>query len=439
MSSAEESLMALLEAMLTLAARNAPARPPKPQVKAGGHQEEHFVDLTEDEREEFSCNICYQILKETMQCSNNHKFCHSCLFVWSTTGQYANRIRCPVCRTHGYYFRNNDIDERIGAKKVKCLMESCSWTGLLKYLGSHRHTTYSDPNAQGSEEGSSSVTSMPRLAQASPRIPSSNTSRFVGTGLTTQGNQEVHPTPRYSLFPNATLSRDSPSSLSSTSQETVVEIPRRSNAATNTRYNNRAPLRRVPNVRASINSRITFNHFGPTTDNNNNLEDESPPLTDRSSTVGETADSSATVNAGGHTPRPPSGPRTTTNTRRLPRLVNPPPQRSRYQPPEALALSSRARPRPQENLVEIRDSLRESRSRLDSLMSTFSGELDSSRQEMIDFQLERERQRREQLEEVRELGQRLGQVASELRRLLEHRRFITSFSDNDDDENENDI
>ncbi|KAH9512721.1 hypothetical protein Btru_038010 [Bulinus truncatus] len=90
MSSAEESLMALLEAMLTLAAR------PKPQVKPGGHQEEHFLDLTEDERNEFSCNICYQILKETMQCVNNHKFCHSCLLVWSTTGQYTNRIRCPV-------------------------------------------------------------------------------------------------------------------------------------------------------------------------------------------------------------------------------------------------------------------------------------------------------------------------------------------------------
>ncbi|XP_012945564.1 solute carrier organic anion transporter family member 1C1 [Aplysia californica] len=71
-------------------------------------------------------------------------------------------------------------------------------------------------------------------------------------------------------------------------------------------------------------------------------------------------------------------------------------------------------------------------------MSSFSGELDRSRQEMADFQQERERQRREQLEEVRELGQRLGQVASELRRLLEHRRHLPVFSDDDDDDDEED-
>ena len=62
-------------------------------------------------------------------------------------------------------------------------------------------------------------------------------------------------------------------------------------------------------------------------------------------------------------------------------------------------------------------------------MSTFSGELERSRQEMAEFQVERERQRREQLTEVQELGRRLGQVASELRHLLDHRRFRPSESD----------
>lgn len=67
-------------------------------------------------------------------------------------------------------------------------------------------------------------------------------------------------------------------------------------------------------------------------------------------------------------------------------------------------------------------------------MSSFAGEVDRNRQEMADFQQERERARREQLDEVRELGQRLGQVAGELRRLLENRRHQTIFSDDDDDE-----
>lgn len=70
---------------------------------------------------------------------------------------------------------------------------------------------------------------------------------------------------------------------------------------------------------------------------------------------------------------------------------------------------------------------------MDNIMTSFSGELDRGRQEIAEFQLERERRRQEQLEEVRELGQRLGQVASELRRLLEQRRHIHNFSDDDDD------
>ncbi|CAL1526528.1 unnamed protein product [Lymnaea stagnalis] len=433
MSSAEEGLMALLEAMLTLAARD--VRRPKPIVKPGGHPEEHFLDLTEDERDEFSCNICYQVLKETMQCVNNHKFCHSCLLVWSTTGQYANRIRCPVCRTHGYYFRNSEVDERIGAKKVKCLIESCSWTGLLKYFASHRHTTYGGANT--GNEDNSSVTTMPRLAQASPHINLTNT-RFSGTGLSTHGNSDANITmsPRFSLFGSSTLTPESPSSQSSTSQETVIELPRRSNVNPSTRFHNRPPLRRIPDTRAASYNRITFSHTGPNIDSSNNVEDESPPLSERSTQLDVTENS--TVSGGsGLTPRPPSGPRTassTVNMRRLPRIVNPPPQPHRYQPPEAMSLNVSGRPRPSENLGEIRDRLQESRSRLDNLMTSFSGELDRSRQEMAQFQQERERQRREQLEEVRELGQRLGQVASELRRLLEHRRFISSFSDEDEDD-----
>lgn len=55
-SSAEESLMALLEAMLTLAASEV-IRPKPPAVKPGGYPEEHFLDLTDEEKDEFSCNI----------------------------------------------------------------------------------------------------------------------------------------------------------------------------------------------------------------------------------------------------------------------------------------------------------------------------------------------------------------------------------------------
>ncbi|RUS87961.1 hypothetical protein EGW08_004239 [Elysia chlorotica] len=463
MSSAEEGLMALLEAMLTLAARES-RRPKPPAVKPGGHPEEHFTDLTEEEKEEFTCSICYQILKECMQCVNNHKFCHSCLLVWSTTGQYANRIRCPVCRTHGYYFRNGELDDRIGEKKVKCLMESCSWSGLLKHLSSHRHTTYGASAGAGDSDSYSSC--MPRLAQASPRTIPLGSSRFFGTGLTTQSHAENSnfPPPRSSNF----VVRASPSSLSSsTSQESVIELPARPTRTLTLNNSRPPPVRRAGNIRNSMGpNRITFNHTRPGTDTNNNVEEGTgSALSNTSSSTNVIGEASENISPSPfsslpHAPRPPSAPRTTMNSvnsvRRLPRIVNPPAVRAagpshpirRYQPPEEISLSMnlpspRGRPAAgvndsvvRGNLGEIRERLQESRNRLDNLMTSFSGELERSRVQVSDLASQRERQRQDQLEEVRELGQRLGQVAAELRRLLEHRRdaaAILSDDSSDDD------
>jgi hypothetical protein len=56
-----ENLMALLEAVLTLAASDAastvPQRPARQAIKPGGFNEDIFLDLTEEERNEFSCSI----------------------------------------------------------------------------------------------------------------------------------------------------------------------------------------------------------------------------------------------------------------------------------------------------------------------------------------------------------------------------------------------
>ena len=56
-----ENLMALLEAVLTLAASDAVAlrRPIRPAIKPGGYSEDIFLDLAEDEQEELSCNIWF--------------------------------------------------------------------------------------------------------------------------------------------------------------------------------------------------------------------------------------------------------------------------------------------------------------------------------------------------------------------------------------------
>lgn len=378
----------------------------------------------------------YQVLKEARQCINKHKFCSSCLLVWSTTGQYNNRDGCPVCRTRCDYLRNLEVDDRISAKKVKCLLESCKWSGLLKHLCSHRHTTYGDTSSSESEDTGESEP-MPRLVQVAPHVPHRAQGRFLGTGLAIQ-------TPASSVGPPASSSRMSylssrsasrASPLSSTSEETVTELPWRSGSNAH-----RFSAFRTPSIRAPVNNRIYFSHTRPSTDNNNNVNDEASVVRSSTSTVDESLEVAANSLSGRYTPRPPSTPRTSSNVvnaRRLPRIVNPPPARApghRYQPPGILALhlTSGGRPRATENLGEIHDRLHDSRSRLDNLMTSFSGELDRNRQAMAEFQLERERHRQEQLEEVRELGQRLGQVASELRRLLEQRRHIHNFSDDED-------
>ena len=77
-----------------------------------------------------------------MQCNNKHKFCHSCIYVWSASGRHLNRTRCPVCRIEGVYEWNMDLDERIENLRVKCSLKSCKWTGLLKYQNVHQHTNY---------------------------------------------------------------------------------------------------------------------------------------------------------------------------------------------------------------------------------------------------------------------------------------------------------
>lgn len=405
-----------------------------------------------------------------MQCANSHKFCSTCIFVWRNTGLYENRVRCPVCRIPGGYSPNDEIDERVAAKKVKCHLESCTWTGLAKQINSHHHNNYGNDFQSEAESKTSGNTttssSFPRLAQVPPRVPGSSTTRFVGTGLTTFGSNNESPshhitTPRrVPLLGTRVSSRASTSSLSSTSQETIIDLnpqPSASGGATSSIISASGSTRRIPPIRASAaaNNRITFSH----TRANNNVggaAQTSDSVPTRSS-VSNLANSNSSDNVpnsinGGLTPHPPAAPRTSSNVinaRRLPRLVNAPPQRSQpdqhIQPTSnqgqgagvmATSSSSPFSPpirNPATSLSEIRDHLQDSRSRLNNLMSSFSGELDRNRQEMMEFQQERERQRRDQLEEVRELGQRLGQVAFELRRLLEQRRQLPNFSDSDSD------
>ncbi|KAL5013203.1 hypothetical protein ScPMuIL_007473 [Solemya velum] len=385
-----EPLFALLEVMLNLTT---------PKVTPGGYPEDIFVAVTEQDQEELICSICYQLLKETRQCVNRHRFCYNCIFVWSTSGPTGNHGRCPVCRVEGVYLRNKDIDNKIECKSVKCTMKSCDWIGCLKYRGSHKHTTY---NKQNKSSGS-------------------------GSEDLQDGGRNVN---LPAINPNGQARKKSPPRHTNVTQHTITRGRQRPQ-----------PINQpaVSNSRSSSRSRSS------------QPINQQTVSTSRSSSRSQSIaglESSASTTSTPRTPRPPTGPRPTAprptgllRRRRptLPSIANPPPQQNSTSETERQNSSSSSEDSSSDSTISnvsprggygtIESRLLQSRNRLNSLMVVFTAELERGRQEIADFQEEREQRRQAQLDEVRDLGQRLGQVATELRRLLTERNTIRNHLD----------
>ncbi|CAH8551904.1 unnamed protein product [Heterobilharzia americana] len=111
-------------------------------IQPGGYPEEIFIYLSNSEKQEYSCSICYLIIKEVYQCQSQHKFCYGCIYTWST-GPTPGHDSCPVCRCDGLYAKNFDLDDRINRKRVRCTLNNCNWMGLLSVYNQHEHRRYS--------------------------------------------------------------------------------------------------------------------------------------------------------------------------------------------------------------------------------------------------------------------------------------------------------
>ncbi|CAH8516208.1 unnamed protein product [Schistosoma mattheei] len=112
------------------------------EIQPGGYCDEIFIYLSNSERQEYLCTICYMILKEAYQCQNQHKFCYGCIYTWST-GPTTGHDSCPVCRCDGLYAKNYDLNERINKKRIRCPTDGCNWMGLLSAYQQHEHRRYS--------------------------------------------------------------------------------------------------------------------------------------------------------------------------------------------------------------------------------------------------------------------------------------------------------
>lgn len=410
-------------------------------------------------------------MKDVRQCENKHKFCYSCIFVWSTSGSPVNHSRCPVCRVEGLYVRNNALDEKINSKTVKCSLKSCKWNGALKFLPSHQHTTYSGEvnsslmsgdtaEAKGAELPTVGNNSTPRpCSNSRSRAQASNTQ----VSLVSHSQTSVHSRPGTQRQPLSTSSLNNSNNTPSTNRNTST-TPRtnttttRSRTRSRHRQNSSSPQRRSNITATGLNSRLTsrarIQNNGTIENRNVNNQttiNQSVAVTDenQNSATEQTTTEPILV------PHPPRTPRPHTQTpRRLPTLPNLIPinntnNRSTETPsiqtdnnnnistansssppgntelPRRFTIEATIRRQSQpRSFGMIRERLQESRQRLDMLMTVFSAELDRGRQDLTSFQQERERRRQEQLAEVRHLGQRLTQVAQELRGLLSQRRQI---------------
>ena len=377
-------------------------------------------------------------MKEVRQCKNQHRFCYSCIFVWSTSGNPVNHDRCPVCRTEGDYVRNHDLDTQINLQRVKCPMKSCYWTGLLKYLPSHQHTTYNKLRPGDS----------PRQPLTEPEnIPDLPP---VTNAVRSRPSSRSEPGPSSSTTPRTRIASSSQTNtrLPLSSISSNVQNEQRQSVSTNTssrtrtrsrhRHSSTSPQRRS-NVTATGLNRLTSR----------------TRIQNDGTTVSSETTNTGSGTATGLAPRPPPGPRPNGRSpRRMPTLPsivhnntsntatnngtsdqNVTVQTDINNNSDAAVTTTEiplgretaraqrqfGRPR---GFGMIRDRLNESRQRLDMLMGAFSVELDRGRRDLTEFQEERERRRTEQLQEVQELGRRLGHVAQELRGLLNQRTQI---------------
>ncbi|BHF66815.1 hypothetical protein SprV_0200983800 [Sparganum proliferum] len=93
------------------------------------------------EQAETQLTQSYAIIKEVYQCQNEHRFCYGCIYTWAS-GRTSGHDCCPVCRCDGLYAKNDEVNERIRSKRVKCRHDSCNWLGFLREYATHMHRYY---------------------------------------------------------------------------------------------------------------------------------------------------------------------------------------------------------------------------------------------------------------------------------------------------------
>lgn len=433
-------LIALLDATLRLISNNGTdkkklSKLPVSGVKPGGYPVDMFLDcLSDDEKENYQCGICFLITKNPCHCLNKHQFCRSCVTVWAGSGDSENHNKCPVCRVKGYYLPSGKVADALNAKTVHCLLRSCVWTGQLRDMQYHRHilskkiaaeshTQIHRKNSDSSDDSSESDTCVseagnrnlsPSSSPVLPRIvtngdkgnlASSITGLTVPTAVCSSGREreETPSSPSHATFLQMLHSASS-----------SVDVPPRSNPLTNRSTLTAAATNTAASAEVAHEVRChTPRPHSPTPTPTLRLSPQVPISYTATYNNSTTASATASSNSNNNN---------TSNNNNNNNATAVFPVRQSYiqntvseniadnltpsQPGANYCRSSNRRTGPKE-YERLRARMRETRVRLEQMEIT--------RRELARFQ---ERQRLQHLVEVRELGRQLNEVTFQIRRLL---------------------
>eukprot|EP01038_Epipyxis_sp_PR26KG_P010100 gene10100-13576_t len=90
--------------------------------------------------QDYVCGICFEILRNPMQCQAGHNYCRECF-----QSHLNNHQDCPQCRVKvNSLAANLFLKNMIGSMKIRCLLTNeskpCKWTGTVDDLESHLST-----------------------------------------------------------------------------------------------------------------------------------------------------------------------------------------------------------------------------------------------------------------------------------------------------------
>ena len=102
----------------------------------GGYEEDRFEDEVDIK---LKCSVCLKVLKDPVQCPNQHYFCRSCI----EENFRHNAKTCPVCK-HPLTEETLTKPPRLLTELLECLMIRCNYDNrgcheLIKLESLHRH------------------------------------------------------------------------------------------------------------------------------------------------------------------------------------------------------------------------------------------------------------------------------------------------------------